>query len=72
MKFQISQASDCWSDTVGETVKEAFKDGDDWFVEITTIQELISFQEKYGDIVIRNNLLTDNKEIVLYDDYLES
>jgi hypothetical protein len=72
MKFQVSQASDCWTDTVGETVKEASNEGDDWFVEINTIQELISVQEKYGDIVIRNNLLTDNKEIVLYNDYLES
>ncbi len=73
MKFKISQASDCWVDTVDKTVKEAFKEGADFFVEINSLEELISFQEKYGSIVIRDSLfLKDTKEIVLYNDYLES
>lgn len=45
---------------------------DVWSVEIDTLDELMEFCEKYGDIVIRN--CTWNKaykEILIYDDYIE-
>lgn len=45
---------------------------DVWSVEINTLDELIGFCEKYGDIVIRNCMWNESyKEILIYDDYIE-
>ena len=43
-----------------------------WSVEFNTLEELIEFCDKYGDVVITN--CTRNKaykEIEIYDDYRE-
>ena len=45
---------------------------DVWFVEINTLDELMKFCEKYGDIVITNSIRNETyKKILIYDDYIE-
>lgn len=45
---------------------------DVWSIEINSIDELIKFYEKYGDIVIRDCVYNRAyKEILIYDDYIE-
>ena len=45
---------------------------DVWFVEINTLDELMKFCDKYGDIVITNSIRNETyKEILIYDDYIE-
>ena len=47
-------------------------DSKDWFIYIDTLEELIKFKHKYGDIIIRNSYSNPReKEIVIYDDYIE-
>lgn len=45
---------------------------DVWSVEINTLEELIKFYEKYGDIIIKHCLWNKSyKEIEIYDGYRE-
>lgn len=45
---------------------------DVWSVEINTLDELMEFCEKYGDVVIGNCMWNKAyKEILIYDDYIE-
>lgn len=45
---------------------------EDWFIEVNTLEDLIEFQEKYGDIIIQKSWDNDTiKEIEIYDDYRE-
>lgn len=45
---------------------------DVWSVEINSLDELIKFCEKYGDVVIKNCMWNKTyKEILIYDDYIE-
>lgn len=43
-----------------------------WFIEINTIDELIEFCNKNGDVVIEDCAWnTSHKKILIYDDYIE-
>lgn len=43
-----------------------------WFIEINTIDELIEFCNKNGDVVIEDCAWnTSYKKILIYDDYIE-
>lgn len=43
-----------------------------WMVKIGTIKELMDFQYKYEDIIIRDSILYKGyHEILIYDDYIE-
>lgn len=45
---------------------------DVWSVEINTLDELMEFCKKYGDVVIGNCMWNKAyKEILIYDDYIE-
>lgn len=45
---------------------------DIWSIEINTLNELMEFCKKYGDVVIGNNMWNKSyKEILIYDDYIE-
>ena len=45
---------------------------DVWSVEIDTIDELMEFCKKYGDVVIGDCMCNKAyKEILIYDDYIE-
>ncbi|NOX21122.1 MAG: hypothetical protein GXO99_07705 [Nitrospirae bacterium] len=51
----------------GMVVCERKEKEERWVVEINTLEELIKFQEKYGDIIIRNTTpyKETRKEIIL-------
>lgn len=52
-------------------IKRDFED-EDWFIEINTLDDLIKFQQKYGDIIIQDGFMNpDIKEIEIYDSYRE-
>ena len=51
-----------------------YKDGKEkvWMIKINTIKQLMDFQYKYGDIVIRDSIIYKGySEILIYDDYIE-
>lgn len=85
MKFIISRASQ-WAEQqpCEEAKEEEFSCRNKilkrWTMEFNSLDELMNFKLKYGDIVIRDSYVdngidgyTDNsiQEIVIYDDYLE-
>ena len=52
----------------------AYKDSEEkvWTIEINTIKQLMDFQYKYGDIIIRDSIAYKGySEILIYDDYIE-
>ena len=73
MKFIVSRTS-IWSDEESpckEAKKETFDDNEiDWIIEINSLDELIQFSEKYGELIITGNY-KGLKEIEIYDDYRE-
>jgi hypothetical protein len=43
-----------------------------WVVEFNTLEELIAFKEKYGDLVLRHDCLDSELPVVeIYDSYRE-
>ncbi len=43
-----------------------------WYIEIKSLEELMSFQDKYGDLVLTRVCFNDEyKEIEIYDSYRE-
>lgn len=77
MKYIVRRAS-VWGDV--QPCEEAnqeyisYKDGKEkvWMVEIGTIEELMNFQQKYGDIIIGYSIIYEGyPDILIYDDYIE-
>lgn len=54
-------------------IQREFPDGEvGWFVEINTLEELLNFREKYGNIVITKAWENPSiLELEIYDDYRE-
>lgn len=58
-------------------IKEFEGHGKDWFIELNTLEELLSFKEEIGEpIIIDNNFWKNNSigvkyAIEIYDDYRE-
>jgi hypothetical protein len=78
MKFLIRRASRWMNEDV--LVDEAKRDvinydggtKNAYSIEIDTLEELIDFYNKYGNIVIRENIFDrESIEILIYDDYIE-
>ena len=44
---------------------------DVWSIEINSLEELIEFVDKYGEIVIYDSMGNSHKEIEIYDDWRE-
>lgn len=78
MKFLVRRASK-WIDEdifVDEAKHEEFNYNgrtlDLYYVDINTLEELIAFENKYGRLVIGDNIFDDRyKQILIYDDYIE-
>ena len=77
MKFFVRRASQ-WNYTIKpcEEAKQEnvpYENGEEkvWMVEINTIKELMDFQSKYGDIIIRDSMYEGYHEILIYDGYIE-
>lgn len=65
MKFEILRASDT-SSKAPAPCDGAFLEGNEWVIEINTLEELLALQNKVG-----NDLIVNNKQIWIYDDYME-
>lgn len=63
MKFRIHRASRTLSDA--SPCDGAFKEGDDWFLEIPDLNALVDFCKREGSIVF------DPGAIWIYDAYME-
>lgn len=78
MKYIIKRASE-WDDEISpceEAKKETiiYKDNKEkvWMIKINTIKDLMNFQYKYGDIIIRDSIIYKGySEILIYDTYIE-
>ena len=74
MKIKIRRTS-VWDDE--KPCQEAYKEkyvSDNgnkyigWFIDINSLDELLELKEKYGDIIITNNILNqDRLELEIYD-----
>lgn len=43
-----------------------------WTIELNTLEKVMEFCDKYGDIIIGDYMLNDEyKHILIYDDYIE-
>ena len=77
MKYIVRRASVWGNVKPCEEAKEEYipyKDSKTkvWMVEIETIEELMNFQQKYGDIIIGNSIIYKGyADILIYDDYIE-
>lgn len=58
-----------WEEDGQSGIKRRFDDHLAWFVEISTLDELIAFQKTHGDLVLSGDDGTPSIEI--YDDYRE-
>ena len=63
MKFKIRTASNY---NGNEKPCEGY--WSEWFIEINTLEDLIKFGDKCGYKLVID---TEDKEIIIYDDYLE-
>lgn len=73
MEFRVTRTSISLSWGKESPCEEAKKQGDAWFVEINTLEELLNFMDKYEkEIIISRDL--DNPQIIeieIYDTYRE-
>ena len=71
MEFKVIRSSQ-FSDEKPRNVKGIYEKGDNWYIKIGTLEELISFSKKYGDLIIGENWLNRKEmQIEIYDDYRE-
>lgn len=83
MKFKVTRTS-IWNDEIspckeanrinerGYIQREFPNDSIGWFIEINSLEELMNFKNRYGDIVITNCWENQNiTEIEIYDTYRE-
>lgn len=74
MKFIVSRTS-LWgnnSSPCKEAKQEMSEDGPIWTIEINTLEELIAFRKKYGEIILTVSVLPEiDNEIEIYDDCRE-
>ena len=67
MLFKIKRTSTSIyrADRDKKPCEEAFQSKGEWFIELSNLDELISFTTTYGSCIINEN------EIEIYDDYKE-
>jgi len=51
-------------------IKRDFED-EGWFIEINSLEELMKFHEKYGNLVINSDYSSSISTLEIYDDYRE-
>lgn len=76
-EFEIRRRSNI--DPEDRPCEEAFRKDDKWFVEIDTLDKLLSFLPKYGDLVIythkgifgESEVFGKDPVLVIYDSWLE-
>lgn len=76
MKFLVTRTSlyNRWGSNspCKEAKQEMSEDGPIWTIEINTLEELINFRKKYGDIILTISIYPEiDYKIEIYDDYRE-
>jgi hypothetical protein len=66
MRFQVMRASNWDDDFV--PCEGAVHDGDDWWIEIATLDDLLAFIAKNNT---GNGIIIDQHSLLIYDDYIE-
>ena len=67
MRFVVSRTT-VWRNEI-QPCEEAKREGENWIIELNSIDELLKFVDKYGDLVLQ---FFDNRyEIEIYDGYRE-
>jgi hypothetical protein len=68
MKFRISRASDGnpYFPRTGPKVEQAYQEGEDWYIDIKTLEDLMQLIDDCGE-----ELIIGNSEIIIYDDRVE-
>lgn len=66
----------CEGATLGTFTKiehgKEYPDTPAWFIEINTLEELIAFADKYGDLVLTHHAYNEKERLLeIYDDYRE-
>ena len=63
MRFKISRASSLFDKE--QPFEGAMRDGDDWYIEVGSLDALQSLIAKVGTVVVGRT------DIMIYDDYIE-
>lgn len=63
MEFSIRRTSTYWRKE--PPCDEAVKKDSDWVVQINTLEDLVNFSHKYGQLILNEDF------IEIYDDYRE-
>lgn len=72
MRFIVSKTTGGDEKPCKEAIKLIDSKNGDWCVDINTLEELIVFIQKYGDIVMTTSLYSENEfEIEIYDTWRE-
>lgn len=71
MEFRVTRSSQFF-DEKPRNVKNIYKKGDNWYIKINTLEELLAFENKYGALIISKDWDNqDGMQIEIYDDYRE-
>lgn len=79
MKFSVHRASS-HSEAEAPPCEEARKEEVEtkfnstiqcWTIELSSLNDIVNFFRKYGDIILKESYLKDMPTIVIYDDYVE-
>lgn len=65
LQFTVDRVTNWGKKPEPKPCDSAFKEGDNWTVNIPSIESLMKFIEKNGDIIIKKDHIT------IYDDYVE-
>ena len=72
MKFLIDTARGSYHSTHPQPIEGAVRDGNRWYIEIATLEELLALMERAGhDLVLSPARTWNHNRITIYDDYLE-
>jgi len=68
MKFEIIRASSTWPRAETAPCEGANQEGDigDWYIEISSLEDLLALSKKVG-----SDLIVNDRQIWIYDDYME-
>ena len=69
MRFTIDRTASSYKWETNKPCEEANQVGEDWYVDIETLADLLALQEKYGPLIVTQYDAVPHIEI--YDDWRE-
>lgn len=70
MRFRIKRATNLFKKEAPKPCENAIQDGDKWYVELNTLEDLIKFRDEVSEDLIIEYGWEDNP-ILIYDTYIE-